>query len=100
MNLNVRAIDAPQISSHVEDLADCDPSATPFPAGALFASETSMRAENPGPAGWVIPGDAAPGRLLSFVSSAVAPNWRSVRVRPCTMYTSPYCSSVGFPLFK
>ena len=69
-----------QISSHVEDLADCFPSATPFPAGALFASETSMRAESPGPAGWVIPGDAAPGRLLSFVSSHVSPNWRSIRV--------------------
>ena len=65
---------------------DCDPSATPFPAGALFASETTLRAENPGPAGWIIPGESHPGRLLSFVETKAGhlahsvPAWRTVRV--------------------
>ena len=114
-----------QIGSHVDDLTDCDPSATLFPAGALFigapcrssrcscenavsaaqgagcarssgaltadisTGESAGHAESPGPSGWVIPGDAAPGRLLSFMertnrsNRAVSindPHWRAVKV--------------------
>ncbi len=70
----------------MEDLTGCDPSATLFPAGALFIGESAGHAESPGPSGWVIPGDAAPGRLLSFMErtsrnvSVNDPHWRAVKV--------------------
>lgn len=88
------------ISSHVEDLVDCDPSATPFPAGALFASETTLRAENPGPAGWIIPGESHPGRLLSFVETKAGhlahsvPAWRTVRAVPRVTSRGLICGAV------
>ncbi len=53
-----------------------------------LSGESAGHAESPGPSGWVIPGDAAPGRLLSFMERTTTravsindPHWRAVKVR-------------------
>lgn len=55
------------LGSNVEDLAECDPTATSFPAGSLFTSAGYSRAEQAGPMGWVMPGELWPGQIRSFM---------------------------------
>jgi hypothetical protein len=54
-------------SCDLDDLMDCEPSATAFPSGSLYISETSARAMQPGMYGWTIGHHVVPGELLSFV---------------------------------
>lgn len=54
-------------SSVLDDLVDCEPTATAFPSGSLFISETSSMACQPGMNGWTIGHHVVPGELLSFV---------------------------------
>mmetsp|Transcript_6200 Transcript_6200/g.19167 ORF Transcript_6200/g.19167 Transcript_6200/m.19167 type:complete len:287 (-) Transcript_6200:868-1728(-) len=63
------------------DLSVCEPTATQFPAGSLFASARHTIASFPGPQGWVIEGDDCPGELLSFMR-ADERHWRSVHAIP------------------
>ncbi len=44
------------LGSELADLAACDPTATSFPAGTMFASEHTPLACSPGEKGWVIEG--------------------------------------------
>ena len=70
------------LGSHIEDLDGCDPTATAFPGGTLFASERHTLAYLPGERGWVISDDGDyPGRLFSFVRGADGEHWRGVKVR-------------------
>jgi hypothetical protein len=84
-----------------EDLDSCQPTATIFPAGTLFASIRHNIAFNPGPSvrifagsclcfwlsfsfwsqGWVISGEDYPGELLSFIKADEA-HWKSVKCIP------------------
>mmetsp|Transcript_12018 Transcript_12018/g.25842 ORF Transcript_12018/g.25842 Transcript_12018/m.25842 type:complete len:293 (-) Transcript_12018:644-1522(-) len=66
--------------SAIEDLGVCNPTATSFPKGTLFASERHST-YNPGPEGWVIEGDEYPGELLSFLK-ADEDHWKSVKAIP------------------
>lgn len=68
------------IGADPADLAECFPSAAPFPAGAVFASRGSREgegSEEPGEAGFVMVGAGggavAPGRLASFVPRSARP---------------------------
>jgi hypothetical protein len=54
-------------SCDLNDLSGCEPSATAFPSGSLYISETSARAVQPGMNGWMIGHHVVPGELLSFV---------------------------------
>lgn len=72
-------------SSDLNDLGDCEPSATAFPSGSLYISETSARAVQPGMNGWMIGHHVVPGELLSFVPrKAPLPNapYRTVKAVP------------------
>lgn len=67
--------------SAIDDLDLCQPTATMFPAGTLFASLRHNIAYNPGPEGWVIAGEDYPGELLSFIKADEA-HWKSVKAIP------------------
>lgn len=68
--------------SSQDDLGACNPSATPFPPGSLFASRHHVVAYNPGPSGWLIDGEGElPGQMLSFIL-ADADHWRKVKAIP------------------
>lgn len=67
--------------SHLEDLKDCDPTATMFPPGTLFSSVHATLAYNPGPEGWVIAGEEYPGELISFMKADEG-HWKSVKAIP------------------
>lgn len=54
-------------SSHLDDLLECNPSATAFPSGSLYISETEAKAFQPGACGWMIDNHVVPGDLMSFV---------------------------------
>ncbi|GAX73815.1 hypothetical protein CEUSTIGMA_g1266.t1 [Chlamydomonas eustigma] len=76
--------------SHLEDLKDCNPTATIFPPGTLFSSVHAAVAYNPGPEGWVIAGQEYPGELISFMK-ADEEHWKSVKAIP--RITSKGCVS-------
>lgn len=67
-------------------LDGCTPSATPFPAGSLYASHDTTLCTSPGSQGWVIKGEhPLPGHLLSFVASkspTPARHWRGIKAVP------------------
>ena len=63
------------IGADPADLAGCFPTATPFPAGALFSSRRGGGGVEPGAGGFVLVGDGGgttPGRLASFVPRRAA----------------------------
>lgn len=62
-----------------ELLDGCEPSATPFPAGCLYASQGNLMAWEPGNQGWTLCGEQYPGRLASFVPG-VRVAWKPVKM--------------------
>lgn len=62
----------------------CHPSATPFPAGSLFASQQPPCPYSPGDRGWVAQDPAAalaaPGQLMAFLKADASGHWREVRI--------------------
>lgn len=78
--------------SMAADLAACNPTATLFPAGTLFASERHMVAYSPGEYGWVIVDDDFPGQLLSFVKGEKT--WRGVKAIPRITSKGVMCGAV------
>ncbi|KXZ55665.1 hypothetical protein GPECTOR_2g1215 [Gonium pectorale] len=66
-----------------QDLEGCNPTAAPFPAGTLFASERHTVAYSPGDYGWVIVDDDYPGLIMSFIKATKQGDaWRNVKVHP------------------
>lgn len=70
------------LGSHLDDLEGCDPTATLFPPGTLFASTRHTVAYSPGDRGWVISDDQWPGQLLSFLLDTDGQHWRGVKAIP------------------
>eukprot|EP00775_Hariotina_reticulata_P003489 gene3489-3759_t len=68
------------IGSTLDDLEGCEPSATTFPPGTLFASTRHTLAYSPGDHGWVISEGDFPGQLLSFMLDSDAANWRGIKL--------------------
>eukprot|EP00884_Botryococcus_braunii_P014886 jgi/Botrbrau1/23399/Bobra.0051s0045.2 len=81
--------------SRVDDLLECNPSATLFPAGSLFLSEgNSALACSPGDKGWFISCDWA-GQLFSFIPGMTIPRrWRDVKVIPRVKEDGTVCGAV------
>lgn len=79
-------------------LDGCAPTATPFPAGTLFASHDATLCHSPGTRGWVIRGDhPLPGQLLSFVASkrpTAQKRWREVKAVPRMDAEGHICGAV------
>ncbi|KAK9918333.1 hypothetical protein WJX75_003254 [Coccomyxa subellipsoidea] len=81
------------------DLKDCNPTATPFPSGTLYASEGESIATSPGDKGWVMAGEQWPGQLLSFmrtqhpVPQSMTP-WRDVKAIPRVTSKGLLCGAV------
>jgi hypothetical protein len=82
--------------SSYDDLSECNPSATPFPAGSLYASERHLLAESPGDKGWVIPASEMwPGQLLSFMEGRLpGRKWRDVKAIPRVTSKGYVCGAV------
>lgn len=78
--------------SDPEDLLGCDPTATAFPSGTLFASERHTVAYSPGTEGWVIENGDVPGQLLSFLREGR--NWKGVKAIPRINSKGVMCGSV------
>ncbi|KAK9828559.1 hypothetical protein WJX72_000752 [[Myrmecia] bisecta] len=77
------------------DLMDCNPSATPFPAGTLYCSDENTMAVSPGEKGWVIAREPWPGHLMSFVRGhAVQNKWRGIRAIPRLDAQGMMCGAV------
>ncbi|BDA46854.1 g11016 [Coccomyxa elongata] len=82
------------------DLRECNPTATPFPAGTLYASEGESIAMSPGDKGWVMAGEEWPGQLLSFVRRTRPPMptavnaWRDVKAIPRVTSKGMLCGAV------
>ncbi|PSC72327.1 stem-specific TSJT1-like [Micractinium conductrix] len=74
----------------------CNPTASPFPAGCLFASHDATLCHSPGARGWVIKGDhSLPGTLLSFLPSAKGTHsWRGVKAVPRMDAEGHICGAV------
>eukprot|EP00879_Flechtneria_rotunda_P004908 GHRR01005182.1.p1 GENE.GHRR01005182.1~~GHRR01005182.1.p1 ORF type:complete len:270 (+),score=92.34 GHRR01005182.1:154-963(+) len=66
--------------SSLDDLDGCEPTATLFPPGTLFASTRHTIAYNPGDKGWVIDEGDWPGQLLSFLLDNDGEHWRGVKL--------------------
>ncbi|EFN54932.1 hypothetical protein CHLNCDRAFT_134667 [Chlorella variabilis] len=81
-----------------QKLDGCNPTATPFPAGTLFASHDATLCHSPGTHGWVIRGEhPLPGELLSFVASArptPAHHWKQVKAVPRMDAEGHICGAV------
>lgn len=83
--------------TQAEELAACNPTATAFPGGTMFASECPEQAYSPGERGWVLPGaadDYWPGHLLSFVRADDNAHFRSVRAIPRITSKGQLCGAV------
>ncbi|KAF8072401.1 histone H3 [Scenedesmus sp. PABB004] len=70
------------LGSHLNDMDGCDPTATLFPPGTLFASTKHTVAYSPGNRGWVISEGDWPGQLLSFLVDSDGTHWRGVKAIP------------------
>lgn len=70
------------LGSNLDDLEGCDPTATMFPQGTLFASTQHTVAFSPGNKGWVINEGDWPGQLFSFLVDADGQHWRGVKAIP------------------
>lgn len=70
------------LGSSLDDLEGCEPTATLFPAGTLFASTRHTVAYSPGAKGWVIDEGDWPGQLLSFVVDDDGRHWRGIKAIP------------------
>lgn len=83
------------VGSRLDDLADCSPTATAFPAGSLYVSAGTTRAvhDGVGALGWVMPGDSWPGQVRSFVP-ARNHQFRKVRAVPRINSRGAMCGAV------
>lgn len=70
------------LGSHLNDMEGCDPTATAFPPGTLFASTRHTVAYSPGAHGWVIEEGEWPGQLLSFLLEPDGRHWRGIKAIP------------------
>ncbi|WIA08067.1 hypothetical protein OEZ86_010706 [Tetradesmus obliquus] len=70
------------LGSHLNDLDGCEPTATMFPPGTLFASTRHTIAFSPGNQGWVINEGDWPGQLLSFLVDSDGTHWRGIKAIP------------------
>ncbi|KAI3438282.1 hypothetical protein D9Q98_000717 [Chlorella vulgaris] len=81
-----------------EKLEGCNPTATPFPAGSLFASHDATLCHSPGSRGWVIQSEQTlPGQLLSFMPSShpsPAHHWKDVKAVPRLDADGHICGAV------
>lgn len=82
------------LGSHLEDLDECHPTATLFPAGTLFASERHTVAFSPGDRGWVISDGDWPGQLFSFMREPDGEHWRGVKAIPRITSKGMVCGAV------
>ncbi|KAI8468857.1 MAG: aluminum induced protein-domain-containing protein [Monoraphidium minutum] len=82
------------IGSHLDDMEECNPTATHFPAGTLFASERHTVAFSPGDRGWVISEGDWPGRLFSFLRDSDGTHWRGVKAIPRVTSKGYLCGAV------
>ncbi|GBF90749.1 hypothetical protein Rsub_03050 [Raphidocelis subcapitata] len=82
------------LGSHLDDLEECDPTATLFPAGTMFASERHIVAFSPGDRGWVLSDDDYPGRLFSFIHEPDGRRWRGVKAIPRLTPQGLLCGAV------
>uniref|UniRef100_A0A7S3QLZ7 DUF3700 domain-containing protein n=2 Tax=Dunaliella tertiolecta TaxID=3047 RepID=A0A7S3QLZ7_DUNTE len=83
-----------KFGSELADFADCNPSATLFPAGAMFTSALN-RAESDGPQGWVISGEGMPGQLLSFLPADTDnQHYRGIRAIPRITSQGVLCGAI------
>lgn len=80
--------------SKMADLAGTNPTATAFPAGCLFTSESHMIAYSPGERGWLIAGDSVPGELMSFVEADDAEHFKGVKAIPRITSKGMLCGTV------
>lgn len=84
--------------THPDKLDGCNPTASPFPAGTLYASHDPTLCHSPGGKGWVIRGEhPLPGHLLSFVPSRVQTathHWRGVKAVPRIDAEGHICGAV------
>lgn len=80
--------------SNLGDLTDTNPTATAFPAGCLFTSESHMIAYSPGERGWLIAGDDLPGELVSFVEAEDAQHFKGVKAIPRITSKGMLCGTV------
>lgn len=80
--------------SSLDDLEECNPTATMFPAGTLFASERHTLAYAPGDKGWIISDNDWPGQLFSFLLEADGQHWRGVKAIPRVTPEGTLCGAV------
>ncbi|GLI67982.1 hypothetical protein VaNZ11_012193 [Volvox africanus] len=82
--------------SVADDLEGCNPTAAPFPAGTLFASERHTVAYSPGDYGWVIVDDDYPGLIMSFMKAAKEGDggFRNVKAIPRVTSKGVVCGAV------
>lgn len=79
----------------LKDLEACSPSATPFPAGCLYASEGPNVAVHAGQGGWIMPGRPHHGNLFSFVESQLpGRKWRELKAIPRMTPEGTLCGAV------
>lgn len=79
----------------LDDLEPCSPSATPFPAGSLYASEGPNVVLHPGQGGWIMPGRPHHGNLFSFVeSNSPSRKWRELKAIPRMTPEGTLCGAV------
>lgn len=82
------------IGSALEDVDVCDPTATIFPPGSLFASERHTVAYSPGDQGWVINEGDWPGQLFSFMLDSDGEHFRGVKAIPRITSKGTVCGAV------
>mmetsp|Transcript_17226 Transcript_17226/g.51533 ORF Transcript_17226/g.51533 Transcript_17226/m.51533 type:complete len:285 (+) Transcript_17226:203-1057(+) len=83
------------VGSRLDDLAECNPTATAFPGGSLYVSAGTTRAvhDGAGELGWVMPGDSWPGQVRSFVP-ARNHQFRKMRAVPRINSRGAMCGAV------
>lgn len=82
------------VGSALGDLEGCDPTATIFPPGSLFATERHTVAYNPGDMGWVISEGDWPGQLFSFLLDSDGEHFRGVKAIPRITSKGMLCGAV------
>lgn len=80
--------------SNLSDLSGTNPTATSFPAGCLYTSESHMIAYSPGERGWFIAGDDMPGELVSFVEAEDLEHFKGVKAIPRITSKGLLCGTV------
>lgn len=82
------------LGTDINDLTECNPSATHFPAGTMYMSQGDVLAVHPGEMGWIIPHEQWPGKLFAFVESMDHKHWRAVQAIPRVTSKGCICGTV------